>query len=471
MTRLLSLAEDDGSGLRRTLGPVSLGALGVATIVGAGIFVLAGDAAGEHAGPAVTISFLLAGLAAAASALCYAEMASILPVSGSSYSYAYGVLGVFAGWVVGWCLLLEYLIGGSAVAAGWGGYVDNVLSGIGIHLPAALLGGPFGGGGVVNAPAMVIVALVVWLLVTGVRESARATNVLVAMKVGVLLLFVGIGAFYVSAGNLTPFVPPNTGGFGAFGWSGVLRAAALVFFSYIGFDAVCTAAQEAREPRRTVPIGVLASVVIASLLYVAVALVMTGMVPYSELVSPDALSVALATFPTLGWLERLMDVVAMLALGATVLATLYAQSRILVRMAEDGLLPEALRRVDPGSGTPRTATLACGILCAVLAALVPLTTLGELISAGTLLAFTFVAIALLVLRRTDGEVERGFRVPGGPVIPLAAIAVNLVLIALIPLASLLRVALWFAVGCAVYLGYGRTRARRTLAEGTRGAPA
>jgi APA family basic amino acid/polyamine antiporter len=398
-------------------------------------------------------------------------MASAMPASGSSYSYAYGVLGIAAGWVVGWCLLLEYLIGGAAVAAGWGGYVDNVLSGVGVHLPDTLLGGPFGGGGVANVPAVVIVLLVVWLLVTGVRESARATNILVALKVGVLLVFIGVGAFYVTAGHLTPFVPANTGGFGDFGWSGVLRAAALVFFSYIGFDAVCTAAQEAREPRRTVPIGVLGSVALASVLYVAVALVMTGIVSYHRLISPDALSVALAAVPSLGWLERLMDVVAMLALGATVLATLYAQSRILVRMAEDGLLPDLLRRVDRGSGTPRPATLLCGLACALLAALVPLTTLGELISAGTLLAFTCVAVALLVLRRTEPDLPRGFRIPGGPAIPLAAIAVNVVLAALIPVASLLRVCVWLALGVVVYLGYGRARAARALAAGTAGAPA
>jgi len=471
MDWLVARAESGSSGLRRTLGPVSLGALGVATIVGAGIFVLAGDAAGQHAGPAVTISFLLAGLAAGASALCYAEMASMLPVSGSSYSYAYAVLGVLAGWVVGWCLLLEYLIGGAAVAAGWGGYVNNVLSGIGIDLPDAVLGGPFGGGGIINAPAVVIVCAVVALLVTGVRESARATNVLVAMKVGVLLVFVGVGAFYVTAGNLTPFVPDNTGTFGDFGWSGVLRAAALVFFSYVGFDAVCTAAQEAHDPRRTVPIGVLGAVVIASVLYIAVAFVMTGMVSYTKLVSPDALSVALSSVPRLEWLERTMDIIATLALGATVLATMYAQSRILVRMAEDGLLPDRLRRVDPRSGTPRAATFLCGVACAVLAALVPLATLGELISAGTLLAFTFVCAGLLVLRRSDPDLPRGFRVPGGPVIPLAAIGVNIVLVAMIPLSSLVRVAVWLVIGLCVYLAYGRTRAARLLAEHTQGAPA
>lgn len=467
---LIAQAEGERSGLRRTMGSVSLTAIGIALVIGAGIFVLTGEAAARYAGPAVAISFLLAGLAAGLSALCYAELASTIPVSGSTYSYAYGVLGVFVGWVVGWNLLLEYLVGAAAIAAGWGGYVDNVLASIGLGLPDALLGGPLGGGGAANLPAAVIVAGVTGLLLLGTRESARATNVLVALKIGILALFVAVGAFHVSAGNLTPFVPASQGGFGEFGWSGMLRAAGLVFFSFIGFDAVCTAAQEAREPRRTVPIAVLSALGVATALYVLVALVMTGIAPYQTLASPDALTVALSSVGGLDWLERLVDVVAMLTLAASVLAALYGQSRILLRMAADGLVPAALARVDPRSGAPRTAILACGIGCATLAALVPLTTLADLVSAGTLVAFALVAVALLALRRARPDLASGFRVPGGSIVPVAAIVVDVLLVLMIPAASLVRLVAWMILGVGVYLVYGRERASRTLAQRA-GAPA
>jgi APA family basic amino acid/polyamine antiporter len=457
MAAMVARAERSDAPLRRTLGTFSLGALGIAMIVGAGIFVLAGDAAGQYAGPSVTIAFAIAGIAAGLSALCYAELASILPVSGSTYSYAAAVLGTFVGWVIGWDLLLEYLVGGAAVASGWSGYVANVLGSVGINLPAGILDGPFDGG-VVNLPAVVIVLVATMLLVSGVRESAGATNVLVALKVGALLLFAGVGAFYISGANLTPFVPPNEGAFGEFGWTGVLRAASVVFFAYIGFDAVCTAAQEAREPRRAVPRAVLGSLLAATLLYIAVGLVMTGLAPYPELVAPDALSVALEHVGSLGWLARLLDVVATVALGATVLATLYGQSRILMRMAEDGLLPSALARVDTRTGTPRTGTLLCGLAAALVAGLVPLQTLSELISVGTLFAFVIVSCAVLVLRRSAPDLPRGFRVPGGPVIPLLAIVVDVALVALIPVASIVRLVIWFLIGIAVYLAYGRKRA-------------
>ncbi len=458
MAAMVGRAEGD-TRLRRSLGPVSLGAIGVATIVGAGIFVLAGDAAGEYAGPAVAVSFVLAGLAAGLSALCYAEMASMLPVAGSTYTYTYAALGRFWGWVIGWDLMLEYLLGGAAVAAGWAGYVDNVIPG----LPHDLLNGPFDGG-VINLPALVIVALVTGLLVLGMRESARATNALVALKVAALVLFVAVGAFHVTRANLTPFVPENTGGFGHFGWSGVVRAAGLVFFAYIGFDAVCTAAQEARRPRRTVPAGVLGSLALATALYIAVAIVMTGMVPYQQLISPDALSIALGAVPQLSWLRSLMDVSAVVALAATVLAVIYAQSRILLRMGEDRLLPPSFNVVDPRTGTPIMPTLACGASCAMLAALVPLETLGNLVSIGTLLAFVLVSTTVIVLRRTEPDLPRGFRVPGGPLVPALAIVVDLALAAMIPVSSWIRLVAWFLIGLVVYLSYGRRQADPTAPE-------
>ena len=265
---MIAAAEADTLGLKREMGPLSLAALGIATIIGAGIFVLSGDAASQFAGPGVVLSFAIAGIAAAFSALCYAELVSMIPVSGSTYVFAYASLGNFLAWVIGWDLLLEYLLGGSAIAAGWAGYFGNVLGHIGITLPNAITGGPFGGGGVVNLPAVFVVVLVTSVLLAGARESARATSWLVALKLAVLVLFVVVGAFSISSANLHPFVPHNTGHFGAFGWSGVVRAAAVVFFAYIGFDVVCTATQEARNPRRTVPIGLLGALAVATVLYI-----------------------------------------------------------------------------------------------------------------------------------------------------------------------------------------------------------
>jgi APA family basic amino acid/polyamine antiporter len=456
---MIAAAEADTLGLKREMGPFSLAALGIATIIGAGIFVLSGDAASQFAGPGIVLSFAIAGIAAAFSALCYAELVSMIPVSGSTYVFAYASLGNFLAWVIGWDLLLEYLLGGSAIAAGWSGYFVNVLGHIGITLPDAITGGPFGGGGVVNLPAVLVVVLVTSVLLAGARESARATSWLVALKLAVLLLFVVVGAFYISSANLHPFVPHNTGHFGAFGWSGVVRAAAVVFFAYIGFDVVCTATQEARNPRRTVPIGLLGALAVATLLYIAVGFVMTGLINYHRLASPDALSIALAAHPGLAWLQSTVDVGAMIALAASVLATIYAQTRILMRMAQDGMLPPAFGRIDRRSGTPRLTTIVCGASAAVISGLVPLSTLGDLVSAGTMLAFIIVSVAVLMLRRTRPDLPRPFRLPLGPTIPLLAALVSLGVLLTLPVETLLRVVIWLVIGLCVYFGYGRVRAR------------
>ncbi len=456
---MIAAAEADTIGLKRQMGPLSLGALGIATIIGAGIFVLSGDAASQFAGPGVVLSFAVAGIAAAFSALCYAELVSMIPVSGSTYVFAYAALGNFLAWVIGWDLLLEYLLGGSAIAAGWSGYFGNVLGHVGITLPDAISGGPFGGGGVVNLPAMLVVVVVTWVLLAGARESGRATTWLVGLKLAVLLLFVIVGAFYISSANLHPFVPHNTGHFGAFGWSGVVRAAAVVFFAYIGFDVVCTATQEARNPRRTVPAGLLGALAVATVLYIAVGFVMTGLISYKRLASPDALSIALGAHPSLAWLQSTVDVGAMIALAASVLATIFAQTRIFMRMAQDGMLPAPFGRIDRASGTPRLTTIVCGAGAALLSGLVPLSTLGDLVSAGTMLAFIIVSVAVLVLRRTRPDLPRPFRLPLGPTIPLLAALISLGVLLTLPVETLLRVVIWLLIGLSVYFGYGRARAR------------
>ena len=456
---MIAAAEADTVGLKREMGSLSLAALGIATILGAGIFVLSGNAASQFAGPGVVLSFAVAGIAAAFSALCYAELVSMIPVSGSTYVFAYASFGNFLAWVIGWDLLLEYLLGGSAIAAGWSGYFGNVLGHLGIVLPDAITGGPFGGGGVINLPAALIVVTVTAVVATGARESARATRWLVALKLSVLTLFVVVGIFYISSSNLVPFVPRNTGHFGAYGWSGVVRAAAVVFFAYIGFDVVCTATQEARNPRRTVPVGLFAALIVTTLLYIAVAFVMTGLISYRRLESPDALSIALGAHPGLAWLQTTVDVGAMIALAATVLATIFAQTRIFMKMAQDGMLPPAFGRIDPASGTPRLTTIVCGAGAAVISGLVPLSTLGDLVSAGTMLAFIIVSIAVLVLRRMRPDLPRPFRLPFGPTIPALSAVVSLGVLLTLPIETLLRVVVWLVIGLGVYFGYGRSRAR------------
>lgn len=458
---LIGLAESDASGLKRVLGPVQLTALGIATIVGAGIFVLAGQAAAEYAGPGVVISFVLAGIAASLAALCYVELAGAVPVAGSTYTYAYAAVGPLVGWITGWTLLLEYLLGGSTVAVGWSGYFENVLSGVGIDLPKALESGAFDGG-VVNLPAVLMIALVSWLLMLGVSESARAATVLVTIKLVVLALFVGLGAFYVTKANLTPFVPPNEGGFGEFGATGVIRAAGIVFYAYIGFDVVCTAAQEARNPRRTVPIGVLGSLAAATIIYVLVGLVLTGIVDYRTLGVADPLSAALQTVSALDWLRGVIDVGAVAFLAATVLATLYGQTRILMRMSDDGMLPAGIGRVTERYGTPRTATILCGGAAMVIAGLFPITTLADLVSAGTLIAFLMVAVAVIVLRRNRPDLERNITLPFGYAIPILTIAVTASVLVTLPATALLRAAVWIAVGLGVFALYGRARSERVI---------
>ncbi|HWV84912.1 MAG TPA: amino acid permease [Capillimicrobium sp.] len=449
----------------RAMGTFSLTALGIASVVGGGIFATTGVAAAEYAGPAVVISFVLAGLAAAVTALCYAELASMIPAAGSTYSYAYAVFGIFLAWFIGWDLLLEYLFAASTVAVSWSGYVGALAAKAGIDLPNALMNPPFGDDpGVVNLPAVAIVLFTCWLLLIGMRESTRANNAMVVLKMAVLVLFVAVGAWFVTQVNWEPFVPPNEGAFGEFGVSGIVRGAGVVFFAYVGFDAVSTAAAEARNPRRTVPVGLLATVLISTVLYVAIGIVMTGLVPYHQLNVPDPLAVAInEAGSSLDWLETLVDVAAIVGLAATVLVTFYGQTRIFMRMASDGMLPDALGRVSTETRTPVQATLVCAIAGAVVAGLTPIEALSNLVSIGTLLSFTIVCAGVVVLRHRRPDLERPFRVPAVHLVAGTGILASVGLILTLPVSTWIRLAVWLAIGLVIYFTYAKRRSTERMA--------
>ncbi len=459
-------ADANVDGLGRSIGPFTLTSIGVAAVVGAGIFVVTGQAAAKHAGPAVIISFIIAAIVATLSALCYAELASMIPLSGSTYSYAHAAMGTFVAWVIGWDLLLEYLFGAANVAAGWSAYFTSLLSSTGINLPPELTTPLISDGGVsglMNLPAMVLIALLTMLLYWGTKESAGATTLFVGVKIAALLLFVGVGFTAINSDNYTPFVPPNEGTFGAFGWSGVIAAAGMVFYSYISFDAVCTAAQEARNPRRTVPIGILGSLGIATVLYVLVGIVSIGLVSYTTLNVADPLSVAL-NGAGLHWVAVVIDIGATVGLAASVMALLYAQTRIMMRMAEDGMLPSMFSRINRKTKTPGGSILVCGIVGCLMTGLLPSSILTALISIGTLLAFVIVSAAVLVLRKTRPDLPRPFKVPGGPTIPILAIVTSLLVMATLPLATWLRLIVWLLIGMVVYFTYSRSRAKKVIEQ-------
>jgi APA family basic amino acid/polyamine antiporter len=463
---IISQAETDRSRLdSKVLGPVSLTALGIASVVGGGIFATTGVAAAKYAGPAVVISFVLAGIAAAVTALCYAELASMIPAAGSTYSYAYATFGIFLAWFIGWDLLLEYLFAAATVAVSWSGYVGTTLAKAGIDLPNAIMNPPFGDdAGVVNLPAILIVLFTCWLLLVGTRESARANNAMVVLKMAVLIAFVVAGAWFITKTNWEPFVPKSEGGFGEYGWSGILRGAGVVFFAYVGFDAVSTAAAESRNPRRSIPIGLLGTVLVSTVLYVAIGIVMTGLVPYQQLNVADPLAVAAnAGGPSLDWLEISVDVAAVIGLAATTLVTFYGQTRIFMRMSSDGMLPDALGRVSERTRTPRQATIVCALAGALVAGLTPIEALSNLVSIGTLLSFTIVCGAVLVLRRRRPELERPFRVPLVKITAPLGIVCAVGLIATLPIATWIRLVIWLAIGLVIYFTYAKPRSQARMA--------
>ena len=460
---IISSGEADSHNLAKSLGPFSITAMGIGAIIGAGIFVLTGTAAARYAGPGIMLSFVLGGIVCSFVGLCYAELAAMLPVCGSSYTYTYATLGEVFAWIIGWDLILEYAMGAATVAVGWSGYVTSLLHGIGIDIPPTLAAAPgtvvhyadgSAGTAIMNIPAVIIVGLLTTMLIFGTKESARLNNIMVAVKLTVVLAFILLGAQYVNPARWHPFIPDNTGTFGQFGFSGILRGASVVFFAYIGFDAVSTAAQEAKLPQRDMPIGILGSLIICTVLYIMVSAVLTGLVPYGDLNIADPIAKGVDVIG-LGWFSLLIKLGALTGLTTVILVSLYGQSRILYMMSHDGLLPGVFSHIHPKLQTPYLSQIMIGIVVAVTAALVPIDVLGELVSIGTLFAFVLVCSAVIYLRRSNPGTKRPFRVPAVPWVPVLGILSCLLLMAGLPLVTWARLAVWLVVGMAIYMSFGR----------------
>jgi len=459
-------AQEGEGGLRRTLSASNLTLLGIGAIIGAGIFVLTGNAAATYAGPGVVYSMLAAGIACGFAGLCYAEFASMIPIAGSAYTYGYATLGEFIAWIIGWDLMLEYLFGAATVAVGWSGNFVKFLAEFGLEIPKQWTDAPIAvdaannfssTGAVVNIPAIVLVLLMTWILVIGIKESARFNNAIVFVKVAIVFLVIGFGFMYVDTANWSPFVPPNTGRFGEFGWSGVLRGAGVIFFAYIGFDAVSTAAQEAKNPQKDMPIGILGSLGICTVLYVLMALVMTGMVHYSKLNDPAPIVVAIAAAgSSLNWLRYAVEIGSLAGLASVVLVMLMGQPRVFYSMARDGLLPAVFGKVHPKYKTPYITTIMTGLIAAVVAGLLPIGLLGQLVSIGTLLAFVIVCAGVWILRVREPNTPRAFRTPFVPLVPILGILSCFGLMAGLPKDTWYRLIIWLAIGMVVYFAYSRS---------------
>jgi len=438
------LEEASGRSLKRALGPIDLTLLGIGGIIGTGIFVLTGVAARQDAGPAVVASFALAGLVSALAAFCYAEFSTMLPISGSAYSYSYATLGELFAWIIGWDLVIEYAVAASTVASGWSGYFGKILGQLGIHIPVAFSTGFLAGhGGGMNVPAFLIILAVSSLLVIGVRESTTFNSIIVVLKTAVILYVIAAGAGYVDATNWNPFMP--------FGWHGVVAGAGLVFFAYIGFDGVTTAAEEARNPERDMPIGIIGSLLICTALYIAVAAVITGMVPLEKIdVTAPLAQAFLDVGLNIG--ASLISAGAIIGLTSVLLVLLYGQSRIFFAMSRDGLLPPMFARLHPRYRTPHLSTMLVGVLVAIVAAIFPLDELARFVSIGTLAAFVMVSAGIIVLRRTEPDMHRPFRCPFVPALPIACILACLYLMIGLGLVTWLRLGIWMAIGLVIYFG-------------------
>jgi APA family basic amino acid/polyamine antiporter len=474
--------------LKRVLGPINLITLGIGAIIGTGIFVLTGQAAAAHAGPAIVISMLIAGLASALAGLCYSEFASTVPIAGSAYTYGYATLGEFVAWVIGWDLILEYALGAATVAVGWSGYLVSILHDVGLTFPPALSAAP--GTAIVtasgqtvtavfNLPAVLITTAVTILLVIGIKESADVNSLIVIVKVAVVVAVIVAGGMFVKSSHWHPFIPANTGAFGQYGWSGIFRGAAVIFFAYIGFDAVSTAAQEAKNPQRDMPIGILGSLIICTILYVLVSGVMVGLVPYKELgvAAPMAVAIDAAKTEARGsfWfgfmniMPVLVKLGALAGLSSVMVVMMLAQPRVFYSMAKDGLLPSWAKKVHPRFRTPHITTIITGVAVAVAAGFTPIRILGELVSIGTLMAFVIVSIGIIFMRRQRPELKRPFRTPLVPLVPILSVLVSLTLMASLPRETWERLVIWMVIGIVIYFAYGYRHSELRKAETIAGA--
>ncbi|RZK19086.1 MAG: amino acid permease [Hymenobacter sp.] len=462
-------AAESGAGtLKRTLGGVSLMALGIGVIIGAGLFSLTGIAAANNAGPAVTLSFVVAAVGCAFSALCYAEFAALVPVAGSAYTYSYATMGELFAWIIGWDLVLEYSVGAATVAISWSQYLLKFLDKYGLHLPARLVMSPFekatlADGAVVhgyaNLPAMAVVLVLTAIIIRGTSGSAWFNALVVFLKVSVVLVFIALGWQYIDPANYHPYIPANTGTFGEFGWSGVLRGAGVVFFVFIGFDIVATMAQETKNPQRNMPIGILGSLIVCTILFVLFGYVLTGLANYTEFKN-SAAPVAIAIEKTpYAWLSGAVILAILVGYTSVILVDLLGQSRVFFSMSKDGLLPPAFSRLHPTFRTPVQSNLLLGVFIALFAGFVPIKIVGEMVSIGTLLAFVMVCLGVLIMRRTNPDAPRSFRTPWVPVVPILGILTCLVMMVSLPWQTWLRLAGWLAIGLAIYFGYGKQHSK------------
>lgn len=461
--------EADSRHLVRALGIPALIAFGIGGIIGSGIFVLTGLAAAEHAGPAILLSFIIAGVGCMFAGLCYSEFAAMVPVAGSAYAYSYATLGELVAWFVGWNLVLEYMMACSTVAVGWSRYFVKLLDDFHVHLPDALTSAPLAGGNhgfdvhatgaIINVPAILIVTAAAALCYKGIKESAFVNTIIVAIKVSIVLAVIVFGAFFVDTSHWVPYIPANTGTFGEFGWSGIFQASAIIFFAYIGFDGVSTVAQEAKDPARGMPLGMLGSLGICTLLYIMMSAVMTGLVPYTQLNDAAPVVAALQPHPQLAWLRLWVEIGALFGLTSVIITMIIPQARIWLTMSQDGLLWKPLSAVHPRFKTPHVATAVTGVMAAAFAGLLPIGILGELVSIGTLVAFIVVCIGVIVLRYTRPDLPRPFRVKGVWFIGGAGVLFCGAMAYSLPNATWWRLILWSAVGFAIYFGYSIKHSR------------
>lgn len=477
MEALMNEASETGSHtLKRTLGAGGLVALGIGAIIGAGLFSITGLAAANNAGPAITISFIVAALGCAFAGLCYAEFASMIPVAGSAYTYSYATMGEFIAWIIGWDLVLEYAVGAATVGISWSRYFVKFLEGFNIHLPHSLTVGPWDGG-IINLPAVFIIVLMSLLLIKGTKESATVNAIIVAIKVAVVLIFIFLGWKYINTANYTPYIPENTGKFGDFGFSGIIRAAAIVFFAYIGFDAVSTAAQEAKNPKRDMPIGILGSLLICTVLYILFAHVMTGVTSYTSFAGKDGIAPVAVAIDHMGsanaagviqpdypWLNRAIIVAILFGYSSVILVMLMGQSRVFFSMSKDGLIPKIFSAVNPKSQTPSKSNLLFMLLVSAFAAFVPARVVGEMTSIGTLFAFILVCIGVWVMRVKMPDLKRSFKTPLVPLVPILGIATCLFMMVFLPMDTWIRLLVWMLIGMDIYLVYGAKNS--ALGDGT-----
>jgi APA family basic amino acid/polyamine antiporter len=456
LSRIKSEAEGGTHQLSRTLGAGSLVALGIGAIIGAGLFSLTGIAAADNAGPAVVYSFVIAAIGCAFAGMCYSEFATMIPIAGSAYTYAYATMGELLAWIIGWDLVLEYAVGAATVSVSWSSYVSKLFLMYGIKLPDSLTHCPWDTpAGYINLPAVLIILAISTLLMIGISESARVNAVIVVIKVTIVIVVICVGFGYINKANYTPFIPDNTGVFGEFGWSGIFRASAVIFFAYIGFDAVSTAAQEAKRPQRDMPIGIIGSLAICTVLYILFAHVLTGMVPYRKFhgdASPVATVISL--FPY-AWLQTSIVVGIIAGYSSVILVMLLGQSRVFFSMSRDGLLPKVFSDVHPKWHTPWRCNLIFMVFVSLFSGFTPIKKLGEMTSIGTLLAFVIVCIGIIVMRRTNPNAPRPFRTPWVPAVPIAGAAVCFAMMYSLDDLTWYRLFIWLGIGLIIYFGYGR----------------